>query len=445
MWELLIFSLVVSVTGSNHHPQHQHKNHDQVDEEPRTFDPERFKLPVFPSEFEGTIYDSPSELKLIEKDHNGEELNRYIPRQLWFAIRNRNHSLPDHHKGIKKRNPKWKFNYCDNDEKDDYMRRVWGNTSIYAVYDVLNPAISCSRPEIWRLAILYHYGGVYMDDDSTIGVPFDDIVKPKDRYISGRERYDYDSDRCYIDAFRLSKAAMEKRFPSNEKAIKPFNNRFFMNWAIFSAPRHPLTRRVMETIVEIIKAEYKGKPFVKFVGQDRGKRLMCSTTFPISYIAREMILESMNELQAGGGTDYQKMSIEEKTEVAMVNGVGMRSAQFEEKYQADMKAWYNDYLPDHWTKQMNKFKQPYLREYGEPDAADFEGMLIQGPGQLEIFLVHNGTRHGFPNFDTFGRLGYDADQVHDVPHKILWQIPHSDELVDLKNPKWRKENQNPVA
>ena len=49
------------------------------------------------------------------------------------------------------------------------------------------------------------------------------------------------------------------------------------------------------------------------------------------------------------------------------------------------------------------------------------------------------------NIDTFGRLGYDVDQVQDVPHKILWQIPHSDELVDLKNPKWRKENQNPVA
>jgi mannosyltransferase OCH1-like enzyme len=277
---LLSFLILCGTAGAQNHQGH----HKKEEEEESTFDPAGFKLPVFPSQFEGTIYDSTSEIKLIETDHNGKELNKYIPRTLWFAIRNRNHSHPDHHKGIKERNPGWKINYFDNDAKDAYMKDVWGNTSVYAVYDVLNPVISCSRPEIWRLVTLYHYGGIYMDDDSTIGVPFDSIVKDTDRYIAGQERYDYDPDRCYIDAFRLSKVAMDKRFPNTNPSIKPFENRFFMNWAIATAPRHPLIRRVLETIVEIIQAEYKGKPYVKYVGQDRGKRLMCSTTFPLSYV-----------------------------------------------------------------------------------------------------------------------------------------------------------------
>lgn len=443
VYRLLFFLVVLVITTSEHRQHEHHRSHGEEagNEEPRTFDPARFHLPVFPSEFGGALPSSASELKVIDKDHNGNDLNKYIPRQLWFAIRNRNHSHPDHHKGIKQRNPLWKINYCDNDAKDEYMKTVWGNTSVYAVYDILNPVISCSRPEIWRLATLYHYGGAYMDDDSTIEASFEKIVKDGDKYIAGRERYNYDPDRCYIDAFRLSQAAMDKRFPMNNKEIKPFNNRFFMNWAIFSAPRHPLIRRVLETIVGIIQAEYKGKPFVKFVGQDRGKRLMCSTTFPITYIAREMVLESMDFLKSVGGQEYASKSTEEKVEAALET-VGMRSAQFEDSYQADMKAWYNDYLPDHWVKQMNKFKQPYLREYGEPDLADFEGSLIQGPGQLEIFLVHNGSRHGFPDFKTFADLGYDVDQVRDVPHKILWEIPHSEENVSMK-PKWRKENQKP--
>jgi hypothetical protein len=104
-----------------------------------------------------------------------------------------------------------------------------------------------------------------------------------------------------------------------------------------------------------------------------------------------------------------------------------------------MKAWYNDYLADHWVKQMNKFKQPYLREYGDPDPADFEGLCIQGPGQLEIFLVVNGERHGFPDFKTFADLGFDTDEVQDVPHKILWQIPFNKEPVNMSDPKFKKK------
>ena len=154
------------------------------------------------------------------------------------------------------------------------MLKVWGNTSVYAVYDILNPGISCSRPEIWRLATLYHHGGIYMDDDSTIGKPFDEIIQEDDKYIAGQERYPFDGDKCYIDSFRLSRPSLDSRFPKTNPVIKPFNNRFFMNWAIVSAPRHPLIKRVLETIVKIIEAEFKGKPFIKLVGQDRGKRLI---------------------------------------------------------------------------------------------------------------------------------------------------------------------------
>ena len=63
------------------------------------------------------------------------------------------------------------------------------------------------------------------------------------------------------------KAEFDSRFPKTNPVIKPFNNRFFMNWAIVSAPRHPLIKRVLETIVKIIEAEFKGKPFIKLVAK----------------------------------------------------------------------------------------------------------------------------------------------------------------------------------
>lgn len=426
---LLILVLAVAVLGD--------ARRRLVEDDGPPFDKLRFKLPVFPEQFEGTLYDSASDLKIIKEDHNGRPLNKYVPRELWFAIRNRNDSHPDHHKGIRERNPLWRMNYFDNDAKDEYMVKVWGNTSVYAVYDILNPGISCSRPEIWRLATLYHHGGIYMDDDSTIGKPFDDIVQQDDKYVAGQERYAFDGDKCYIDSFRLSKKSLDSRFPQTNPVIRPFQNRFFMNWAIVAAPRHPLVKRVLETIVKIIEAEFKGKPFIKLVGQDRGKRLMCSTTFPLSYISREMLLEALEK--DGGEIEGDSKDMSKRVKAGLQT-VGIRSTQYEDSYAADMKAWYNDYLPDHWTRQMNKFKAPYLRQYGEPDLVDFEGCLVQGPGQMEIFLVRNGSRHGFPNFQTFAELGYDVDMVQDVPHKILWQIPFDKQLASKTDKSFLQKN-----
>jgi len=37
--------------------------------------------------------------------------------------------------------------------------------------------------EIWRLAVLYVYGGLYMDDDAVLGTRLDDIVASEDRFI----------------------------------------------------------------------------------------------------------------------------------------------------------------------------------------------------------------------------------------------------------------------
>ena len=51
----------------------------------------------------------------------------------------------------------------------------------------MNPAIGCAKVEIWRLAILWVYGGFYMDDDAVLGTKLDDIVQPNDRFIIAKE------------------------------------------------------------------------------------------------------------------------------------------------------------------------------------------------------------------------------------------------------------------
>ncbi|RYY75949.1 hypothetical protein EON63_18875 [archaeon] len=44
-----------------------------------------------------------------------------------------------------------------------------------AVYDLINPLVGAARADVWRYAVLYTYGGVYLDDDSDMKTPFDDV------------------------------------------------------------------------------------------------------------------------------------------------------------------------------------------------------------------------------------------------------------------------------
>jgi hypothetical protein len=140
----------------------------------------------------------------LKKDdiyHEGfASTNLFIPRHVWIATRNISDEKPQHAGPLIRRNPQWKFHYYGNDEKDSFMITHFRNTSLLWAYMILNPVIGCSRPEIWRLAILYKYGGLYMDDDSTFEEPLDNIIRPGDKFIAGKEPYTFD-DRCYRDDY----------------------------------------------------------------------------------------------------------------------------------------------------------------------------------------------------------------------------------------------------
>jgi hypothetical protein len=93
-------------------------------------------LPSFMTETDKcTAYDSAKSIPLLKTDHNEKELNKYIPRDLWFAIRNRTHSKPGHHQVLVADNPLWRFNYFDNLHKDEYMEKYVNHAmAIYLFY-----------------------------------------------------------------------------------------------------------------------------------------------------------------------------------------------------------------------------------------------------------------------------------------------------------------------
>ena len=323
---------------------------------------------------------------------------KLIPQHMWIAVRNVSDGRPGHLPGFLKKNANWTVHFEGNTEKDAFMETIFANTSTLWAYHVLNPAIGTAKVEIWRLAVLYVYGGLYMDDDAVLNTKLDDIVSPTDRFIIAKEPGKFD-DRCYVNEFPLSNHSMRKRF-GEQANYTIFDNKFFVNWAMFSTPRHVLLERTMKYAVDLIRREYYGDSAIKMhVNDHRGKLLMCATTHPICHAARELVLENHPDLGLKIGDEHFK------------------------EYGGNMKAWYNDYVvPNHWVKMLQRVRAPYLREYAPPRIEFFEGKVIQAPGQKEIFLVQNKSKHVFPNFGTFVAMKFDLKDIRMIPHGVMDNI-----------------------
>lgn len=350
-----------------------------------------WELPVLPADLiESASRGWPRSLSVPTV--NGTQ-TRFIPQIAWVACRNRSDTKPLHHKQFKAKNANWTFHHEDNRAKDEFMERYFVNTSVLWVYKTLNPAIGCSRPEIWRLCVLYKYGGMYIDDDANIGTPLDEVVRATDKMILGREVYDYD-DRCFEDSYPLSNHSMNLRYGIGRNSARLFDGKFFYNWAMFSAPGHPWLKLILEHIVTLVRHEYLFDSLIKMKASDhRGKLLMCTTTFPITHVARDQVLADP------------------------VNGPSLvRDADFHAMYNADMKAWFNDHIvPNHWVKTIQKHRAPYLADYTRDY---FAAMLVQSKGR-QIHLVVDFKKYGFQDWDTVVALGFDSKHIRHVSPAFL--------------------------
>ena len=137
-----------------------------------------------------------------------------------------------------------------------------------------------ARADMWRYAVLWVFGGAYVDDDSDIRTPFDSFINPHDTLIVSYEKNGYNGDGCYIPRYHLSDAYLYEKNMTRKNINKEdiFHGRVLLNWAIIAAPHHPVISRAMENIVEIIKSEYLREPYLRHLRlQHRWVLIMCAT------------------------------------------------------------------------------------------------------------------------------------------------------------------------
>lgn len=102
---------------------------------------------------------------------------------------------------------------------------------------------------------MYAFGGFYLDDDSFLPiaiaeqviVPYADtithhysrdyifqLMRTNSTLILSKEGNQYGE--CYSPQFKLSDARLSKRF-NTSRHLKAFDNKYLVNWAMFSTPR----------------------------------------------------------------------------------------------------------------------------------------------------------------------------------------------------------------
>eukprot|EP01031_Cornospumella_fuschlensis_P028662 gene28662-34604_t len=366
--------------------------------------------------------------------------NKHIPRKLWIAVKDRNDPIPSHLKDLFDRNAHWEVNICDNSCKDQFIHTVWANTSVAAIYDLINPLVGAARADVWRYAVLYTYGGVYMDDDSDIKTPFDDIISPTDRLIMSEEGASSLGD-CYLPSFHLSDSYTYQTYfqphtpPASGNTPSPYNAAHYnelkgqvpvffhghtlINWGIFTAPRHPLFFQVLHNIVDIMTSEYMRQSVVHISRWDpRWKAVMCTTGFTLTYTLRE--LELKNAL--GNHTALDTASIP-------------RICHFNFKqYGGNVKAFWTGGDSSHYMKHMQKNKNLHiLHTYAPLNINRVIGFLhrkvIMGDTGRGVYLVYNGKKYTFNSYDKFLGMGYTDRGTRHVSDHILNQIPDGGDVA----------------
>ena len=117
---------------------------------------------------------------------------------------------------IKKMNPEYKYHLYTDEEIDKFVNEHYKG-EISDCYNRLN--IIVAKVDFWRYLVLYKYGGVYLDMDSSIELPLSRLIRNDDDAIITAEG----------------------------------NPNLYVQWALIFSKGHPILKRTIELIVDNIK------------------------------------------------------------------------------------------------------------------------------------------------------------------------------------------------
>jgi mannosyltransferase OCH1-like enzyme len=117
---------------------------------------------------------------------------------------------------FKKLNQEYTYHLYNDNDMDNFVNEYFKG-EIAECYNKLN--IIVAKVDFWRYLVLYKYGGVYLDMDSSIEKPLNELIKDDDSAIITAEG----------------------------------NPSFYVQWALIFSKQHPILKKTIELVVDNIK------------------------------------------------------------------------------------------------------------------------------------------------------------------------------------------------
>eukprot|EP01039_Chlorochromonas_danica_P006269 gene6269-6911_t len=359
-----------------------------------SFYPKEASLPVLPTQ----LFPKPFDPRLVGFDSNfssplqpGDGEQKLIPRNFWMAFRTKPSCLNDldeaHQQFIQRaRESGWTVYTPGHEEQMRFFEVYYPETSLLWATKLISSSAGASISDIWRVAVVYAFGGFYIDDDAIMGESLETIVQPNDEMIVGRAKSLYPHT-CYHKDFHLSKHALHRRFGGaggggggGIDLNTIYGGKTFIQWTFFAKPQHPVLKSILENMVEIIRQDYFQTPAVYLLHTEpRWKMVICATGPDLwtATIAEQYLMNATSTMK--------NMRVLAKHDFIEYDGY----------YKLKEAKHYKKRLASHYYN----MRDYYLTSHHPACIKNYEGKPITD-GSGRVYLVEGGKRRWFPNYDT---------------------------------------------
>jgi len=159
---------------------------------------------------------------------------------------------------MKSMNPDYTYHLYTDEDMDNFVKETY--PLVYPYYNQLN--IIVAKVDFWRYLVLYKYGGVYLDMDSSIETPLSTLIKDEDEAVITAEG----------------------------------NPNLYVQWGLIFAKYHPVLKRTIELVVDNIQNNRYPNDIHKMTGPT-------VYTKAINEIHNELFNSTINHSEINRNTD----------------------------------------------------------------------------------------------------------------------------------------------
>ena len=355
--------------------------------------PNEASLPVFPAQFPDIFNDTDTVTNwTVAKVKKTNE--KAIPRNVFVSFKTKPAAQNDLDDELNKFintsiHEGWNVYLHGHAEQIQFMERYYANTSLLWAIKLISPVAGASVSDVWRVAVLYAFGGMYIDDDAYWSSSLDSFVGVNDSLILTTESGPY-KDGCYRKDFHLSRPAFDKTLNRSIVWDHYWKGRRMAQFVFFAKPRNPVLGRFLENIVEQLRLEYmEQSPIYRRQGEPKWKVIVCTT-----------------------GPDIWTTSIYEMVLAGQFNNVRVERADFS-AFGCQFKISEAKHFQARKSSHYYGMRTSYLSSYHPTCAEQFEGQLIEHDSKA-FFLVEKGVKREFLTSEALAFANFSAGDAYHI-------------------------------